>query len=127
MLERRRVWLERIANWGTAIAVPVVVVVGFKLLMSARDGAPPAAAPTAAPTHAPLRVVAPEIDATAPPAIDLRPPAARAEDRCAALERDIAALEAEANAAPDAATAGGLRDRSLSSRATARALRCRSR
>lgn len=122
---RRKVWLERIANWGTALAVPLVVVVGFKLLLSARGGAPPPAPPTAAATNARLRVLAPEIDASTPPAVDLRPAAAKDEDRCAALEREVAALDAEANAAPDPATAGALRDRSQAAHATARALRCR--
>jgi hypothetical protein len=125
MLERRKVWLERIANWGMALAVPLVIVLGFKVLLAARDRAPPAAQAMAVPANAPLRVRAPEIDASAPPAVDLRPEAARTEDRCTALEREVAALDAEANAAPDPVTAGRLRDRSESSRATARALRCR--
>lgn len=122
---RRSVWLGRIASWGTALAVPLVVVVGFKLLLSARNGAPPPAAPAAARADAPLRVLAPEVDASAPPAVDLRPAATRDEERCLAIEREVAALDAEADAAPDPVTAARLRARSESSRATARALRCR--
>jgi hypothetical protein len=146
MLSRRRPWLERIANWGTALAVPLVAIVGFKLLASARDPAVPGAAQSGAPARAaqpaaPVRVLAPPIDASAPPVVDLRPPSAAGgeargqsgaatageDPRCATLAREIGRLDAEARRAPDSGAASGLRDRAQSTRAEARTLRCRTR
>ncbi len=113
MLSRRRTWLERIANWGTALAVPLVAIGGFRLLAHARDGAAPAAGATAhAAATVTERVLAPPIDASAPPVVELRPAAtgsgpapARPADaivedpRCAALGRAIAASDDEARRA----------------------------
>lgn len=127
MLTKRRVWLERAANWGTALAVPLVAIVGFRLLTHARDAARPVPGQTAPPSTAAGRVLAPPIDASAPPVVSLRPAptpgAGSADPRCAALERAIAAadLEAAHASAPDAAR---LHDRGQASRAQARALGC---
>jgi hypothetical protein len=113
MLSKRRTWLERIANWGTALAVPLVAIGGFRLLAHARDGAAPAAGAT---THVAAavtdRVLAPPIDASAPPVVVLRPSAAGSgpaparpadatgeDPRCAALEHALGASDDEARRA----------------------------
>ncbi len=141
MLSRRRTWLERVSSWGTALAVPLVAIVGFKLLAHARDGAAPVAAEQAtqaAAATAPSRVLAPPIDAAAPPVVELRrspaasdpasaePAGASGDDpRCAALERAISESSEEARRAVDADSANRLRERDADSRSEARALRCR--
>lgn len=145
MLSRRGTWLERLANWGTALAVPLVAIIGFKLLAHARDGAAPAAGQDGAAARATAaavadRVLAPPIDASAPPVVELRPPSAAsggasarpaeasAEDpRCAALARAIGASDAEARRAVNADAASQARDRGEGARAEARTLRCRAR
>ena len=142
MLARRRAWLERIANWGTALAVPLVAIVGFKLLAHARDGAAPAAGPggvpsRSAPAAAADRVLAPPVDAGAPPVVELRlagagssrapaaPDAAPGEDpRCAVIARAIGKSDEQARRAADAGSAGRLRAQSEAARAEAQALRC---
>ncbi len=123
MLQRRRLWLERLANWATALAVPVVAIVGFKLLSHARDGAEPLAMPRPAP---PGKVLAPPIDASAPPVVDLRPPQATAGDgpRCAALRREIGELDAQAASGSGAGTLAATRERRASLSAESRAGRC---
>lgn len=128
MLEKRRVWLERIANWGVALAVPLVAIGGFKLLTHARDGAQPL--PGHAPAATPGRVLAPPIDAGAPPVVELRPspaaprPGASGEDsRCAALAREIGELDAAAGRATGA-DAARLREHGAASRAESRTRNC---
>jgi hypothetical protein len=86
MLPTRKNWLERATNWGIAIAVPLVAIGGFKLLAHARDGAQPLPGQAAPPT-ASGRILAPPIDATAPPVVTLQPapagrPAAGVDPRC---------------------------------------------
>jgi hypothetical protein len=140
MLTRRRTWLERISNWGVAIAVPLVAIGGFRLLAHARDpAAPVAGAPAAQPPAAAARLLAPPVDASAPPVVELRPragaagegsghtsPAAQGEDPgCAALDRKVARLADDARHAPDERAALQLRERSEAARAAARARHCR--
>jgi len=131
MLQKRRIWLERVANWGVALAVPLVAIGGFRLLTHARDGAQPVAGQ--APPAAATRLYAPPMDASAPPVVDLRPvaaapprPAAPGEDdasRCAALAREIGAVDAAAGHAT-ATDAARLHERSVRWRAEARTLHC---
>ena len=95
MLHKRRLWLERIAHWGIGLAVPLVAIVGFKLLASARDTPPPSAASPATPT----RVYAPPVDAGAAPVVALRPPFD--DPRCATDARATGRADAEARPAQD--------------------------
>jgi hypothetical protein len=140
MLTKRKTWLERIANWGVAVAVPLVAIGGFRLLAHARDPAAPVAGAAPPPASA-GRVLAPPIDASAPPVVDLRPrptaegpaaagmvPGAAGEDpRCAALEREIGRLAEGALHAADEGTAQQLRERREASSAEARARHCSAR
>lgn len=135
MLTRRKIWLERVANWGTGLAVPLVVIVGFRLLAHARDPAQPTpsdAATTAA--AVPGRVLAPPIDASAPPVVTLVPPtgapeparrttASDGEARCAALARQIREADAEASRARGTELAR-LREQGRVSRSEAASLHC---
>jgi hypothetical protein len=144
MLSKRKTWLERIANWGTALAVPLVAIIGFRLLTHARDSATPAggqggAASQPASTAQPGRVYSLPIDPGAPPVVELRPPPASGpaparadgnagEDvRCAELARAIGQADGDAQRAVDSVAATRLTDRGDASRAEARALRCRMR
>ena len=134
MLEKRKVWLERIANWGVGLAVPLVAIGGFKLLTHARDGAQPLPGQPA-PTM-PVRVLAPPIDASAPPVVNLTPAPAMATvatrpasggdggSRCAALARESDALDAAARRATGT-EAARLRQRGAAAHDEARALHCR--
>jgi hypothetical protein len=145
MLSKRKTWLERIANWGTALAVPLVAVIGFKLLAHARDSATPAggqggAASQPASAAQPGRVYSLPIDPGAPPVVELRPSpadggpaparaagAAGEDPRCAELARANGQAGGEAPHAPAGDAATRLTDRGEASRAEARALRCRMR
>jgi hypothetical protein len=145
MLSKRRTWLERIANWGTALAVPLVAIIGFRLLTHARDSAAPSggqggAASQPAPAAQQGRVYSLPIDPGAPPVVELRPsPAAgdpaparadgvAGEDlRCAELARASGQASGDARRAVAGEAATRLTDRGEASRAEARALRCRMR
>jgi hypothetical protein len=134
MLQRRKAGLERIANWGVALAVPLVAIGGFLLLAHARDGARPV--PGQPPPAATAHLYAPPIDASAPPVVDLRPspaptpaavsgaaPTVGDPVRCAALVRETGRLDAAAGHAT-AADAARLRERAAATRAEARSLHC---
>jgi hypothetical protein len=143
MLSKRRTWLERIAHWGTALAVPLVAIIGFRLLAHARDAAAPRpgeneVAARAVPAAAAGRVLAPPIDASGPPVVELRPSRATGgqapvraagtseeDPRCEELERLIRQVDEEALRAADSDAARQRRDRGAASRAEARRLRCR--
>jgi hypothetical protein len=138
MLSKRRVWLERVANWGTALAVPLVAFAGFELLMHARDAAQPVAGRAGAgPRAAPGRVLAPPIDASAPPVVELGPsraategqatvaaPAPGEDPRCAALEREIGRLDEAVSHAAGGDAERRLHGRVQGSRDEARTRRC---
>ncbi|MBS0395727.1 MAG: hypothetical protein JSR54_13985, partial [Proteobacteria bacterium] len=56
MKQTRATRLERIANWGTAIAVPLVAIAGGWLLLVARQPEAPVAGRGARPAGTPGRV-----------------------------------------------------------------------
>ena len=98
MGENRRRWMERITGWGTALAVPLVAVIGLKLLISAHDPASHSGPDEHRSNPTPGRVFAPPIDASAPPVVELHAtarsdadqdgPRADAAARCRALLRE---------------------------------------
>jgi hypothetical protein len=94
----RRGWLERITGWATAVAVPLVAIVGLKLLIAAHDAERKAAPDNQRSGPTAGRVFAPPIDASAPPVVELHPPvggeavpgapASDSRARCQELLRD---------------------------------------
>lgn len=108
----RRGWLERITGWATAVAVPLVALVGLKLLIAAHDPDRHAAPDEHGPNPTPGRVFAPPIDASAPPVVELHPRAGdkAGQDRTQ-VDSSIRCREL-------------LRDSSDASRAEARRLHC---
>jgi hypothetical protein len=94
MLKHRHRWLERLANWGTAIAIPLVAVAGFRLLLAAREPSettvlrPPPAPP------APGRLLVPPVDPSAPPVVELHPSNTQDADCAAGADRSGVAARA---------------------------------
>ncbi len=99
MKQTRATRLERIANWGTALAVPLVALGGGWLLLVARQPDAPVADRGARPAGTPQRVASPPIDASAPPVVELHP-APHADPRCAPAPAPAARPAAERSDAP---------------------------